>query len=131
MLRLNLFFKSIENEYGSLFEVIDYETYNNFDNRKLLDEIGELRDEDVSGVPYILIGSKSWSGYGSDYNEAIINAIKSEYDKDINDRYDIMKLVNKPKGPKSYKNDVLITILLLLICVGIGLGFNIVRKNIK
>lgn len=124
------FFKSIEKDYGHLFDLIDFETYVNFDNQQLLQNIGDIRNEDVSGVPYIIIGSKSWSGYTSDYNEAILDTIKSEYEKDVKDRYDIMKLIKNPEK-KNYKNDVLISIILVIVIAGIFYGLKIARKNVN
>ena len=96
------FFDSIKDEYGDKFEVVAYEVWYDTDNNELLQKVGEARDEKISGVPYILIGDKSWSGYASNLDDEIIDAIKSEYDKDVADRYDIMNYVDSSKGnPKA------------------------------
>ena len=68
-------FKSIQEEYGSKFKIIDYEVWYNSENAALMQKISDTRGDDASGVPYIIIGDKSWIGYTEDYNEEIINQI--------------------------------------------------------
>ena len=41
-----------------------------------MEKVAEKLGDEVSGVPYIVIGKKSWSGYASDYDEEIMNTIK-------------------------------------------------------
>ena len=68
-------FNSIQEEYGSKFKIIDYEVWYNSENAALMQKISDTRGDDASGVPYIIIGDKSWIGYTEDYNEEIINQI--------------------------------------------------------
>lgn len=72
-------FESIKGEYGYLFTVVDYETWYNQDNAKLMEAVAKSRGEDVSGVPYIIIGDKSWNGFAESYEQEIINELKSIY----------------------------------------------------
>ena len=146
------FFDSIKDEYGDKFEVVAYEVWYDTDNNELLQKIGEARDEKISGVPYILIGDKSWSGYASSLDDEIIDAIKSEYDKDVADRYDIMNYVDSSKGnPKALgdnssngsnnsnnsttvkdekkSNDALAIVIMLVVAAGIGYGVVVARKK--
>ena len=143
------FFDSIKDEYGDKFEIVAYEVWYDTDNNELLQKIGEARDESISGVPYILIGDKSWSGYASSLDDEIIDAIKSEYDKDVADRYDIMNYVDGSKGnPKALgdnssndsnnsttvkdekkSNDALAIVIMLVVAAGIGYGVAVARKK--
>lgn len=146
------FFDSIKDEYGDKFEVVAYEVWYDTDNNELLQKVGEARDEKISGVPYILIGDKSWSGYASNLDDEIIEAIKSEYDKDVADRYDIMNYVDSSKGnPKALgdnssngsnnsnnsttvkdekkSNDALAIVIMLVVAAGIGYGVVVARKK--
>lgn len=143
------FFDSIKDEYGDKFEVVAYEVWYDTDNNDLLQKIGEARDESISGVPYILIGDKSWSGYASSLDDEIIEAIKSEYDKNVADRYDIMNYVDGSKGnPKDLgdnsssdsnnsttvknekkSNDALAIVIMLVVAAGIGYGVVVARKK--
>lgn len=143
------FFDSIKDEYGDKFEVVAYEVWYDTDNNELLQKIGEARDEKISGVPYILIGDKSWSGYASSLDDEIIDAIKSEYDKDVADRYDIMNYVDGSKGnskalgdnssnssnnsttvkDEKKSNDALAIVIMLVVAAGIGYGVVVARKK--
>lgn len=131
------FFKVIEEPMGEYFDVIDYETWYDTDNADLLQKIGEARDETIKGVPYIIIGNKSWSGYSSEYDEEIVDTIKSEYEKDIDSRYDIMELVNTGKTngveeeeKKSYASEVMVLVAFLIVIAGIITGIVFARKKI-
>ena len=129
------FFDSLEDEYGDLFEVVAYETWYNEENSALLEEIGETRDETITGVPYILIGNKSWAGYASDYDDEIIDAIKDEYNTPDKDRYDIMDLIdiangdNEKENKESVSSDVITLILIIIVVAGIVGGVVVARKK--
>lgn len=129
------FFDSLEDEYGDLFEVVAYETWYNEENSALLEEIGETRDETITGVPYILIGNKSWAGYASDYDDEIIDAIKDEYSTPDKDRYDIMDLIDIANGDDEKENkasvssDVITLILIIIVVAGIVGGVVVARKK--
>ncbi len=126
------FFDSIKDEYGEYYTIVDYETWYNTENADLLQKVGKARDEEISGVPYILIGNKSWSGYSSDMNDEIISTIKSEYEKDVADRYDIMKLIatgSTKAKEKSNSGDVMALIIVLIVVAGISYGVVVARKK--
>ncbi len=132
------FFDSIEEEYGDLFELVSYETWKNDDNAEGLQKIGEIREENIEGVPYILIGNKSWPGYIEDFNDDIIEAIKEEYEVEVDERYDIMELIDydfvkdgdsHQVEDKDYSNDVITLILILIVGAGIVSGVAFARKK--
>ena len=133
-------FQSIEEEYGSMFKIVDYETWENTENRELFVKVLKARGEYVSdeeslGVPYILVGDKSWNGFADDYKDEIIEQIKNVFAQNIDDRYDIMKYLDTAsKGktaPKKESNDVLALILILLVCGGIGFGVHKARTTVQ
>lgn len=132
------FFDSIEEEYGDLFELVSYETWKNDDNAEGLQKIGEIREENIEGVPYILIGNKSWPGYIEDFNDDIIESIKEEYEVEVDERYDIMELIDydfvkdgdsHQVEDKDYSNDVITLILILIVGAGIVSGVAFARKK--
>ena len=126
------FFKSIKEEYGQYYKILDYETWNDANNADLLQKVGETRGENITGVPYILIGDKSWAGYDTSYDEGIKAAIKAEYEKDVADRYDIAKLVDFGDGlveEPDHSNDAMILIIILLVAAGITYGVVVARKK--
>lgn len=125
------FFDSIQAEYGDKFEIVAYETWYDSSNAELLQKVGDARDENITGVPYILIGNKSWSGYTSSYGDEIIEAIKSEYEKPVDERYDIMKLigVDGENNKKDYSTDTMILIIMLVIASATVFGIITARKK--
>ena len=129
------FFNSIEEEYGQYYKILDYETWYNSDNAALLQKVGEARNEEISGVPYILIGDKSWSGYDDSFADDIKDTIKSEYEKAVADRYDIANYVdftnaagNVTEAAKK-SNDAMVLIIILLAVAGIAYGVVAARKK--
>ncbi len=110
-------FKSIEEEYGSFFEIVDYETWQNEDNAKLMQEVAEARGETAEGVPYIIVGDKSWNGFTESYEEEILDQVKSLFEQPVSERYDIMSYLKtgKKSEEKSSSNDVLVLGVILLI----------------
>lgn len=124
------FFESIQEEYGHLFEIKDYEVYNNASNSKLMDQLAEMRgDNERRGIPYIIIGNKSWTGYASELDSAIIEAIKTEYEVAVEDRYDVMDLIQNDDDKADYSNDIMILIIILTITAGIVSGVMFARKK--
>jgi len=129
------FFNSIEEEYGQYYKILDYETWYNSDNAALLQKVGEARNEEISGVPYILIGDKSWSGYNDSFADDIKDTIKSEYEKAVADRYDIANYVDFTNAAGSVteaakkSNDAMVLIIILLAVAGITYGVVAARKK--
>lgn len=128
------FFDSIEDEYGHLFELVAYETWYDEDNAALLEEIAEVRDEEIGGVPYILIGNKSFPGYLSDFDDDIIDAIEEEYEVEVSKRYDIMDYLDiindgEDKEETDNSNDVMALIIILITIGAIATGVIFARKK--
>lgn len=125
-------FQSIEEEYGSYFEIVSYETWYNQENAELMQRVAKARGEEASGVPYIIIGNQSWNGFTESYEPEMIERIKSEFEKDINDRYDIIKLLpEKEKEKDSTGSDILALIVILVVFGGICFGLYKARNKTK
>ena len=129
-------FKSIEEEHGSKFKIVDYETWYNEDNKEIFRNVLKARNEYVSdeeslGVPYIVVGNKSWNGFSEDYSAEILDTINSEFAKEEKDRYDIMKYVDSTSNKKeeSSSNDAVALLLILVVVLGIGYGISSARKK--
>ena len=79
-----LFLKSIENEYGNLFNVYEFEVWHNEENEKIMKEFGKAMGDNLTGVPYTIIGKESIKGFNDSKKEqildAIINESKNNYD---------------------------------------------------
>lgn len=89
-----IYLEAITEKYGDMFNLISYEVWGNLENKELMTRVvRKLRDEDT-GVPYIVIGNKSWAGYSETLNEEIFAAIEEEYkNKNANDI--VTKVINE------------------------------------
>ena len=82
----------LDNNIKNKFVVRKFETWYNEANSDLMNKVAKSRKEEGDlGVPYIIIGNKSWNGYTESYKEEMIKTIESEYEKPASDRYDIGK----------------------------------------
>ena len=122
-------FDSIKEEYSEYYNLIDYEVWYNTDNSDLMQKVADARGEEAEGVPYIIIGDKSWNGFDSSYEEDMFNQIKSVYAQDVKDRYDIMTLLTDSKTSKKDSNASDILVLLAIIVVAGGIGFVIYKAR--
>lgn len=113
------FFRSIEKEYEDYYELVEYEVWYDEDNKALMNSVAEYFDEEIGGVPYIIIGETTFGGYSEEYNDSIIKAIKEEYENE--DYVDVVKNV-KADGVTTEKNyDTLIIIGIFVVIIG-GFG---------
>ena len=87
------FMNDITTEYGNYFKMVSFETWYDSDNGDLLDTISSFMGQKASGVPYIIIGDKSFPGYTDTYNEEIKQAIVDLYNS--KDRYDVFEKYNE------------------------------------
>lgn len=79
------FLESIQEEYGFYFKLNKFEVWYDEDNEELLNKFSKLMNDNVSGVPYTIIGNKSFSGFNDNTKDEIITAIKEQY----NNSYDV------------------------------------------
>lgn len=127
-------FANIAGESGKYFNLKTYEVWSNSDNNDLMNDVAsEIGDSEVSGVPYIVIGKKSWSGYAESYDDEMMEQIKSEYNKSKSERYDVIKAVNGQStgsgNKKSVAGDVVAVLIIILVVAGITFGIITARKK--
>lgn len=113
------FFSSIEEEYGKYFELVDYEVWYDKNNNALKESVVEYFKDDVTGVPYIVIGETTFGGYASDFDEDIKDAIVEAYEDDDYVDYVAKIIAGDIETPKSY--DTLIVIGIFVVIIG-GFG---------
>ena len=95
------YFKSLEStEYGNMFEVKPYEVWNDESNARLMYAFAVINGEEdeATGVPYIVIGDKSWIGYLDSYNKDFETQIEKLYKENAADRYDVLKIYEREKN---------------------------------
>lgn len=106
------YLEAITEKYGKYFNLISYEVWQNENNSILMEKVAKKLNGEVGGVPYIIIGKQSWSGYSESLNEEIFQAIQTEYEnKNKNDM--VFKIVNFEK--KFGVTDIMITISVIAL----------------
>lgn len=107
------YLNSIYNEYGSFFKVKTYEVGSNPENSKLMDNVIDYMNSDVTTVPFIVIGDVQFTTYNKDdeiINENILKAIVSSYENGnpVDNIEDVLV--------KYYRNyDLMISIIIIII----------------
>lgn len=85
------FLKSIENEYGDLFNIYEFEVWHNEENEKIMKEFGMAMEDTLTGVPYTIIGKESIKGFNDSKKEQILNAIINESKSNYDIYFDVIK----------------------------------------
>jgi thiol-disulfide isomerase/thioredoxin len=116
------FFDNLDDKYKDKIELVKYEVWNDEENSKLMENVAAVLDEEVSGVPFIVVGEEPFSGYSEEYDKSILKAIDKELEKDK--PYDVLEHVsvdetNSAKENKTSSNDLLTFLSLGCIFIGI------------
>lgn len=127
-------FQSIEEEMGEKYIIKDYETWYNEENAELMTKVAKTRGEEelATGVPYIIIGDKSWVGFTDEYKDQIIEKINEMYEQDVSQRYDVMTFVNNSESDdktEKSSSDILALIIIALVAGGAVAGIIFARKQ--
>jgi len=73
------FFDSIENEYGNYYTLNTFEVWHSEINQNIMHNFASKMNEEVSVIPYIIIGNKTFKGFTDSYKEDILEAIRNQY----------------------------------------------------
>jgi glutaredoxin len=90
------YFNSLSEEEKDKFHLIKYEVWYNETNKKLMDQVAEKLEETVTGVPYIVVGEKTFSGFNEEIGEEIMNFVNEMYEGDS--REDIVSSLAEDLG---------------------------------
>ena len=129
--------ESIEEEYGSKFKVVAYEVWNDQENAALMQSVSDLRGDNATGVPYLVVGDKSWIGFDEATMASEIKAqIDAVYETPVDERYDALSLVDatgnsktKEADKKESGNDVVALIIILIVVGGACFGIYKARQS--
>ncbi len=118
------YFDNLKAKYD--FELITYEVYYDEDNKALMNKVAAGLGESPSGVPYIVIGNKSFIGYTDSYNSEIEAAIVAEGENgNANDS--VKKFITKEEE----KSQATTIVLSVLVIAGIVALIILGRKSAK
>lgn len=85
------FFESIEKEYGKYYNLYKFETWYDEKNAKIFNIFANAMNDEADGVPYTIIGEKSFSGFGGSYKEEFLKAIEEQYKNNYDVYFDEIK----------------------------------------
>lgn len=74
------FFKEIENEYGKYFNLYRFEVWDNEKHQNLLKLSASIMGDQIRGIPYTIIGSKTFIGFNEEIKYEMLEAIKTEHE---------------------------------------------------
>lgn len=119
-------FDSLDDKVKAKFNIIDYEVWYNADNSKLMNKVANVFGDTSIGVPYIIIGDKTFIGFTESYEEAILSQIDTVYQMNKEDRYDVMAHLdeasdntNSNKEANDSKAAVIVIVFLVIACGGV------------
>lgn len=86
---LYTFLNNLDKKYKSYFNIYSFEVWNDEENNEFMNKIANKLNEETSGVPYMVIGKQTFSGYSSSMDKKIKKAILDEYNN--NGKNDVYK----------------------------------------
>lgn len=133
--RLLTFLGTIADEYQDKVNFVVYEVADNTDNWDLYEKVGAKFGDEVSGYPYMVIGTKVFNGYASSDDEEIIETIE-EYAAEENP-YDVVAEVESGNldevktEEESSSGIVLAFIFGVVIVLILIMGYTLNKKSPK
>lgn len=87
------YFNELEDSYGEYFKLKKYEVWYNENNAELMEDVADYLNTEVEGVPFIVIGDEYFNGFNDYIGRKMLDKILSEYEKDVDDRVDVIERV--------------------------------------
>lgn len=85
------FFESIEKEYGKYYNLYKFETWYDEENARIFSIFANAMGDNANGVPYTIIGERSFSGFGGHSKEEFLKAIEEQYKNNYDVYFDEIK----------------------------------------
>ena len=73
------FWESVETEYGDYFTLNAFEVWGNAENAELMQTFAAAMGDELKGVPYTVIGERTFKGFPEDFEAQMLEAIKEQY----------------------------------------------------
>ena len=81
------------NEFKQYANIVVYEVWNDKDNSKLMKRVTSTLQRNTSGVPFTIVGNKTFVGFTEEYGKNIVDEIKNLYNS--NEKYDVIQELSK------------------------------------
>ena len=109
-------FEQINETEGKYFNLVTYEVWNDETNKALMNQVANYMGDDVGGVPYIIVGNKTFQGFDDSYKEQILEYVHAEYNKNLDERFDVIQNIENGIDKKQ-DNTISYIICLIIIAV--------------
>lgn len=116
-------------EYGDKIKVVTYEVWNNKNNSKLMQKVSDYFKDDASGVPYIVIGKKTFNGYAESMNDDLKEAIDNLYDSE--ERFDVFDKIDLSKETEETEKESDSTLTIVFIIFAAAAIIALIVTSIK
>ena len=73
------FWESVETEYGDYFTLNAFEVWHNDENAELMEVFAAAMGDELTGVPYTVIGESTFKGFPEGFETQMLEAIKEQY----------------------------------------------------
>ncbi|MDD2435774.1 MAG: thioredoxin family protein [Bacilli bacterium] len=77
------FLESINEEYKKYCNIYTFEIWHNQDNADFMIKLSDELGEEVTGVPYTIIGNKTFNGFGNSMKKDLKSTIMDQYNNDF------------------------------------------------
>ena len=112
------YFETLKEKYQDKINIYTYEVTENKTNNEIMKSLKKELKENSQGVPFTIIGSKTFLGYDESLNERIENTIESYLDENTKtDNTYTIPILGKIEGKNA-------SIILIAIILGFIDGFN-------
>lgn len=90
---LKYYLNNLDSKYKKMFKLYTFEVWGNMNNQVLMNKFGDELEVEIDGVPFLVIGDVSFSGYSTSLNEDILDEIINNYESE--EKVDIYKNIKK------------------------------------
>ena len=109
---------SKDEEYSKYYELVKYEVWYDQTNSELMQNVAKELGTEASGVPFIVVGEKYFSGFSSTSSpEQLKKAIKDAYESD--DYQDVVAAVKKGNSIKKKESETSILPIVIVSSIAI------------
>lgn len=125
------FFEELDDEYQSYFNLVEKEVWSDEENAEQMQKVASYFNENVQGVPYIIIGDKTFQGFDEEeYGEEIKAAIKNSYENKDGSYKDVVATILSEGTIAKEDNNSAVTIIVIIAAIaGIGFLIYMARDN--
>lgn len=128
---LNYLADTLLDKYAGKIDLISYEVWNDTANADLFEQVADFMGDSADGVPYIVIGDKTFIGYSESMNDDITSAIEellasdSRYDVfDELSNSDVVSSENDEASSANISTIVICNIIIMILGIVVIVIFN-------